>query len=154
LVDESGRRDGRWDRSAADAPEIDGVVHIEDGSTLKPGDLAQVKVLRSDAHDLWRVAQRPGAAPHEIERFFMAQREVVVTARRAHRDRRLRRLAQGHSADETRRVAIKEAVARAEIDPATIGHVVLGSVIHGEARDMYIARVAAIEAGCRSARPA
>ncbi len=40
-------------RSAADAPEIDGVVHIEDGSKLKPGDWAQVKVLRSDAHDLW-----------------------------------------------------------------------------------------------------
>ena len=44
-------------------------------------------------------------------------------------------------------VAIKEAVARAKIDAATVGHVVLGSVIHGEARDMYISRVAAIEAG-------
>jgi ribosomal protein S12 methylthiotransferase len=52
LVDEvkAGRAVGR---SAADAPEIDGVVHIEDGSTLKPGDWTQVKVLRSDAHDLW-----------------------------------------------------------------------------------------------------
>src|SRR5213594_3934455 len=44
-------------------------------------------------------------------------------------------------------IAIKEAMARAKIDPATVGHVVLGSVIHGEARDMYIARVAAIEGG-------
>jgi len=44
-------------------------------------------------------------------------------------------------------IAIKEAAARAKIDPATVGHVVLGSVIHGEARDMYISRVAAIEAG-------
>src|SRR5258705_9206287 len=44
-------------------------------------------------------------------------------------------------------VAIKEAVARAKIDPATVGHVVLGSVIHGEARDMYISRVAAVEGG-------
>jgi len=52
LVDESkaGRAVGR---SAADAPEIDGVVHIEDGAKLKPGDWAQVKVTRSDAHDLW-----------------------------------------------------------------------------------------------------
>jgi len=52
LVDEvkAGRAVGR---SAADAPEIDGVVRIEDGSTLKPGDRVQVKVLRSDAHDLW-----------------------------------------------------------------------------------------------------
>ena len=44
-------------------------------------------------------------------------------------------------------VAIKEAVARAKIDPASIGHVVMGSVIHGEAKDMYMARVAAVEAG-------
>jgi acetyl-CoA C-acetyltransferase len=43
--------------------------------------------------------------------------------------------------------AIKEAVARAKIDPATVGHVVMGSVIHGEARDMYLSRVAAIDAG-------
>ena len=52
LVDESkaGRAVGR---SAADAPEIDGVVHIEDGAKLKPGDWAQVKVTRSDTHDLW-----------------------------------------------------------------------------------------------------
>src|SRR5262245_6279041 len=44
-------------------------------------------------------------------------------------------------------IAIKEAVARAKIDPATVGHVVMGSVSHGEARDMYLSRVAAIEAG-------
>jgi acetyl-CoA C-acetyltransferase len=44
-------------------------------------------------------------------------------------------------------VAIKEAVARAKIDPASVGHVVMGSVIHGEAKDMYVSRVAAIEAG-------
>jgi acetyl-CoA C-acetyltransferase len=44
-------------------------------------------------------------------------------------------------------IAIKEAVARAKIDPASVGHVVMGSVIHGEARDMYLSRVAAIDAG-------
>jgi acetyl-CoA C-acetyltransferase len=43
--------------------------------------------------------------------------------------------------------ALREAVARAKIDPGEVGHVVLGSVIHGEARDMYVSRVAAIEAG-------
>jgi len=44
-------------------------------------------------------------------------------------------------------VAIQEAVARAKVDPASVGHVVMGSVIHGEARDMYLARVAAVDAG-------
>ena len=44
-------------------------------------------------------------------------------------------------------IAIKEALARAKVDPASVGHVVIGSVIHGEARDMYISRVAAIDAG-------
>jgi acetyl-CoA C-acetyltransferase len=44
-------------------------------------------------------------------------------------------------------IAIAEAVKRAGVDAATVGHVVLGSVVHGEARDMYISRVAAVEAG-------
>ena len=44
-------------------------------------------------------------------------------------------------------IAIREAVARAKIEPASVGHVVMGSVIHGEARDMYLSRVAAIDAG-------
>ena len=50
-------------------------------------------------------------------------------------------------------IAIKEAVARAKIDPATVGHVVMGSVIHGEARDMYLSRVAAIDAGLTVGTP-
>jgi acetyl-CoA C-acetyltransferase len=44
-------------------------------------------------------------------------------------------------------IAIKDAVARAKIEPGRVGHVVMGSVIHGEAKDMYLSRVAAIEAG-------
>ena len=44
-------------------------------------------------------------------------------------------------------IAIKEAMSRGEIDPATVGHVVMGSVIHGEARDMYLSRVSAVDAG-------
>ncbi len=44
-------------------------------------------------------------------------------------------------------VAIREAVARAKVDPASVGHVVLGSVIHGEPKDMYVSRVAAVEGG-------
>src|SRR5437879_2854089 len=56
LVDEAkaGRAVGR---SAADAPETDGVAHIEACPNLTPGDWTQVKVLRSDAHDLWGSAR-------------------------------------------------------------------------------------------------
>lgn len=40
-------------RSSADAPEIDGMVHVTPSSKLKPGDFARVRVTRADAHDLW-----------------------------------------------------------------------------------------------------
>jgi acetyl-CoA C-acetyltransferase len=43
--------------------------------------------------------------------------------------------------------AIREAVARAKVDPASIGHVVMGNIIQGEARDIYLSRVAALDAG-------
>jgi ribosomal protein S12 methylthiotransferase len=59
LVDEV-TPDGAMARSAADAPEIDGVVHIENGHKLAPGDWANVKVTRSDAHDLWARTEKQG----------------------------------------------------------------------------------------------
>lgn len=40
-------------RSSADAPEIDGLVYVENAKNLKPGDFAEVKVIKADAHDLW-----------------------------------------------------------------------------------------------------
>lgn len=42
---------------------------------------------------------------------------------------------------------VKEAFARAGVDPAQAGQLVFGNVIHGEARDMYVSRVVAINAG-------
>ena len=41
----------------------------------------------------------------------------------------------------------REAVARAKVDPNEIGHVVFGHVIHTEPKDMYLSRVAMINAG-------
>jgi len=43
--------------------------------------------------------------------------------------------------------AVREAVKRAKIDPKQVGAMVLGNVIHTEAKDMYISRVACIKAG-------
>ena len=42
-------------RSMADAPEIDGLVQIQDGEAagLKPGDFCDVRIMGSDEHDLF-----------------------------------------------------------------------------------------------------
>jgi len=42
---------------------------------------------------------------------------------------------------------VREAVKRAGVQPAEVGHVVFGNVIHTDAKDMYLSRVAAIEGG-------
>jgi ribosomal protein S12 methylthiotransferase len=51
LVDEVDA-DGAVARSKADAPEIDGVVRIEDGRKLKPGQFVDVDIVHADEHDL------------------------------------------------------------------------------------------------------
>jgi ribosomal protein S12 methylthiotransferase len=56
LIDEVNAREAIG-RSAADAPEIDGVVHIKKslmpGKKLQVGEFAEVQVTAADAHDLW-----------------------------------------------------------------------------------------------------
>jgi ribosomal protein S12 methylthiotransferase len=52
LVDEVGD-DAVVARSSADAPEIDGRVHVASRSKLKPGEMVEVRIIRADAHDLW-----------------------------------------------------------------------------------------------------
>src|SRR5215510_9532117 len=42
---------------------------------------------------------------------------------------------------------VREAVSRAKVDPKEIGQCVFGNVIHTEARDMYLSRVAALKGG-------
>jgi acetyl-CoA C-acetyltransferase len=49
---------------------------------------------------------------------------------------------------------VREAVTRSGLEPADIGHAVFGNVIHTEARDMYLARVAAVNAGLPVQTPA
>ena len=52
LVDEAGG--GRAiARSYADAPEVDGAVHIAQGRGLKAGDFVKVRITRADDYDLW-----------------------------------------------------------------------------------------------------
>jgi ribosomal protein S12 methylthiotransferase len=46
---------GASGRSKADAPEIDGEVHLRDAGGLKPGDIVAVKIEDSDEHDLFGV---------------------------------------------------------------------------------------------------
>ena len=52
LVDEVDE-EGAIARSSADAPEIDGLVYIDDGRQLSVGDFVEVKITDSDEHDLW-----------------------------------------------------------------------------------------------------
>lgn len=51
-------------------------------------------------------------------------------------------------------VAAKAALARAGVDGAQIGHMVFGHVINTEPRDMYLSRVAAMQAGVPDTVPA
>jgi len=49
---------------------------------------------------------------------------------------------------------VREAVKRAKVDPHEVGHVVFGNVIHTEAKDMYLSRVACINGGLPHETPA
>jgi acetyl-CoA C-acetyltransferase len=50
--------------------------------------------------------------------------------------------------------AVKAALQRAGVDPAQVGHVVMGNVIPTDTRDAYISRVAAMNAGIPKETPA
>jgi len=51
LIDSIGEK-GYIGRSSADAPEIDGAVHVT-GKDLKQGDIVNVRIIRSDEYDLF-----------------------------------------------------------------------------------------------------
>ncbi len=55
IVDEGGAHLAKG-RTKGDAPQIDGSVHIATRRPLRAGDIATVKIERSDAYDLWGTA--------------------------------------------------------------------------------------------------
>jgi ribosomal protein S12 methylthiotransferase len=65
LVDEVDE-EGAIARSSADAPEIDGLVYVENGQQLSVGDFAEVKIHGSDTHDLWGEVVRAGAGGQSL----------------------------------------------------------------------------------------
>jgi ribosomal protein S12 methylthiotransferase len=58
LIDLADSDGGATGRSKADAPEIDGEVHLRDAFGLKPGDIVPVLVEDADEHDLFGVVRR------------------------------------------------------------------------------------------------
>jgi ribosomal protein S12 methylthiotransferase len=55
LIDAVDSTGGATGRSKADAPEIDGEVHLRDSAGLEPGDRVAVRIEDSDEHDLYGV---------------------------------------------------------------------------------------------------
>ena len=55
IVDVADAEGGATGRSTADAPEIDGEVHLRDAHGLAPGDIIRVHVEDADDHDLFGV---------------------------------------------------------------------------------------------------
>jgi acetyl-CoA C-acetyltransferase len=49
---------------------------------------------------------------------------------------------------------VREALARAQVQGADVGHVVFGHVVNTEPKDMYLSRVAAVNGGCAIETPA
>jgi ribosomal protein S12 methylthiotransferase len=55
IIDVADDEGGATGRSKADAPEIDGEVHLRDAYDLKPGDVVAVEIEDADEHDLFGV---------------------------------------------------------------------------------------------------
>ena len=55
IIDLADGEGGATGRSHADAPEIDGEVHLRDAPGLKPGDITSVLIEDADEHDLFGV---------------------------------------------------------------------------------------------------
>jgi ribosomal protein S12 methylthiotransferase len=62
LIDRVDEEGGATGRSKADAPEIDGEVHLRDAGGLQAGDIVSVRLEDSDEHDLYGVPLEVAAA--------------------------------------------------------------------------------------------
>ena len=60
----------------------------------------------------------------------------------------------GHRPVDLAGLLVAEAIQRAGVDPSLFGHSVFGNVIHTEAADMYLSRVAAMQGGLAETVPA
>jgi ribosomal protein S12 methylthiotransferase len=58
IVDVTDDEGGASGRSKADAPDIDGEVHLRDAGGLEPGDIVPVLIEDADEHDLFGVPLR------------------------------------------------------------------------------------------------
>ena len=57
IIDEVDE-EGAIGRSMADAPEIDGVVYLNEEKDVNVGDVVQVIIEHSDEYDLWGTVKR------------------------------------------------------------------------------------------------
>ena len=65
IVIDSVDSEGAVGRSYADAPEVDGVVHLNGVHHLEPGDRVWAEVIHTDAHDCWAVLSEDDEATSE-----------------------------------------------------------------------------------------
>jgi len=63
IIDRVDDEGGATGRSKADAPDIDGEVHLRDAGGLKPGDIVSVRIEDSDEHDLYGVPMEGPSLP-------------------------------------------------------------------------------------------
>jgi acetyl-CoA C-acetyltransferase len=84
----------------------------------------------------------------------MNEREVVVLSGVRTAIGRFGGGLKDHAPTELAAAVVREAVRRAGVEPSAVGHVVFGNVVHTDAHDMYLSRVATIRGGLPIETPA
>lgn len=84
----------------------------------------------------------------------MPEREVVVLSAVRTAIGKYGGSLKDHSPTDLASAVVRESIKRAAVSASDVGHVVIGNVIHTEAKDMYLSRMAAIYGGCPVETPA